>query len=143
MVARRCALQPHRYVAVRRTRSMRGSTSSVESSGSGQQRQRMEAGGASPGTSPGPQNGGNGSSGCDSPPGRWCFSGGQLAAFAALALADWLILLRKSASVMGSVALLASPGFAWTLPLALLLVVAWGGPRGSGGGCSSRAAKRN
>jgi hypothetical protein len=29
---------------------------------------------------------------------------------------------------MGMVALLASPGFAWTLPLALLLVLCWGGP---------------
>lgn len=30
---------------------------------------------------------------------------------------------------MGGISLAFSPGFAWTLPLALALVVAWGGPR--------------
>lgn len=66
--------------------------------------------------------------------GRWSFSRPQLAAFAALVALNWVGVYHKAASLMGVVSLLVSPGLAWTLPLALLLVVCWGGPRRACGG---------
>lgn len=66
--------------------------------------------------------------------GRWSFSVPQLAAFAALAALNWAGVYHKAASLMGAISLVASPGLAWTLPLALLLVVVWPGPCRSGSG---------
>jgi hypothetical protein len=41
-------------------------------------------------------------------------------------------LYSRALAFMTPISLLLSPGFAWTLPLALLLVTAWGGPRRRG-----------
>lgn len=105
--------------------------SSSDSAGSEGRRRAMEGGGTSSAASllggaclaAGADGGGT----CS----RWSFSAPQLAALAALAAGNWLLVYHKAASLMGGIALLASPGLAWTLPLALLLVVGWGGPRRS------------
>ncbi|PRW58812.1 metallophosphoesterase [Chlorella sorokiniana] len=124
VVARRCQLAHHASPgAVSRS----GSRSSSEGSTCG--RRRLESGGEASYRSLLRE--GN----CladGSAAGRWAFSVPQLAALAALAALNWAGVYYKAASLMGAISLLASPGFAWTLPLALLLVVAWPGPRRAG-----------
>jgi hypothetical protein len=129
VVARRVQLQP--YTPVSRS-------SSSESTSSGGERRRMEAGG--PGTTPSRGSSSlllaSGQRGASTAAGgsRWSFSGWQLAALAGIAAFNWAGLYRKAASMMGATSLLLSPGFAWTLPLAVLLVSLWGSPRRPGGG---------
>lgn len=119
VVARRCQLQPHAYAAVSRS-------ASSDSSGSEGRRRRMETGGGA-GSATSLQGGcaAAGPDGCV----RWSFSAAQVAAFVGLALFNVSAMYRKAGALMGGIALAVSPGFAWTLPLALLLVVGCGGPR--------------
>lgn len=120
VVARRLALHPYSPPASRSTSS--------ESGGGGAARRRMEAGGVSSSASSLLGAGAAGAS-C----GRWSFSAPQVAALLAIAALNCSTLYLRAASLMGGLSLAASPGFAWTLPLALLLVVAWGVPRRRGG----------
>lgn len=124
VVARRCQLSHHASPV-----SRSGSRSSSE--GSTCSRRRLESGGEPSYRSLLREGSclGDGSAA-----GRWSFSAPQLAALAALAALNWAGVYHKAASLMGAISLIASPGFAWTLPLALLLVVCWPGPRRSCGG---------
>jgi hypothetical protein len=120
VVARRTQLQPHSPPPSR--------SASSDSCGGGSTggRRRVEAGGTGPARS---LLGGEAPrAGC----GRWSFSGPQLVALAALACLNWVALYSRALAFMTPISLLLSPGFAWTLPLALLLVTAWGGPRRRG-----------
>lgn len=122
VVARRLQLQ-HYYSPVSRS-------SSRDSSASGEARQRMEAGGGSAASLAAARGGARsrclgGAAACS----RWSFSGPQVAAWLALAAFNWATLYRRAGALMTWAAVLLSPGFAWTLPFAALLVVAWGGPR--------------
>lgn len=104
-------------------------TSSSSSGGSNGQRRTLESGGA--GSTASLLLGGclaGGSGGGASTCSRWSFSRPQLAALAALAAWNCATIYWKAASLMGGIALLVSPGLSWVLPLALLLVVARGGP---------------
>lgn len=140
VVARRVQLQPYCSGVGGRTFSR---SASSESSGSSGRPGRLETGARSPGGTPqhdtssrslllGKRGGGSSAAGGPTGPGRFSFSRGQLAALAALSVFNFLGLYRRAWALMGPSAVLASPGLAWTLPLALLLVVAWAGPRRSG-----------
>lgn len=140
VVARRLQLQPFcSGGAVRRAVSR---SASSESSGSSGRPGRLEAGARSPGGTAardalsrglllGKQDGAAASD--PTGPGRFSFSGAQLAALAGLFAFNFLAIYHRAWALMGPSAILASPGLAWTLPLALLLVCAWGGPRRPGG----------
>ena len=117
VVGRRLQLQPYSYRAV--SRSSSGSDSSSE------ERRRMEAGSHGSSASLRCGSGGAAAPAC----GRFSFSLLQLVALAGIAAFNWAAIYLKAYLLMGAAAVLASPGLAWTLPLALLLVVAWGGPR--------------
>lgn len=140
VVARRLQLQPFcSGGAVRRAVSR---SASSESSGSSGRPGRLEAGARSPGGTSardalsrglllGKQDGAAASD--PTGPGRFSFSGAQLAALAGLFAFNFLAIYHRAWALMGPSAILASPGLAWTLLLALLLVCAWGGPRRPGG----------
>lgn len=123
VVARRLQLHPCSPPA-----SRSGSSDSGGSSGGGTERRRMESGRLSSPRSRLLGGGRGGDSGASTPQPS-SFSAAQLAALLCLVCLNCSMLWLRTLSIMGPLALAASPGFAWTLPLALLLVTAWGGPR--------------
>jgi hypothetical protein len=123
VVARRLQLHPCSPPA-----SRSGSSDSGGSSGGGAERRRMESGRLSSPRSRLLGGGRGGDSGASTSQSS-SFSAAQLAALLCLVCLNCSMLWLRTLSIMGPLALAASPGFAWTLPLALLLVTAWGGPR--------------
>lgn len=147
VVARRVQLQPYCSSGGGGAGRSVSRSASSESSGSSGRPGRMEAGGRSPGGTPArdalsrglllgkhaSSSSSGGAAGAPAGPGRLSFSVAQLVALAGLFALNFAGTYRRAWALMGPSAVLLSPGLAWTLPLALLLVVAWGGPRRPGG----------